>query len=177
MVDISKNILSLSNIDKATQIIADCESIPLKDESVDCVGAFAFLHHVYSLDNVFKEFYRILKNGGFFYSDHDISQNFTNTFRIPLAIYRATLGHNIDMIKHHPQITKKEYDLSEFRGKTGLSSETIYDSLSKIGFKKIIFEYHWDGMGFIENYTFCKTLRQFFYRKSLAPILRIKAQK
>ena len=46
--------------------VADAETIPMPDSSVDLVVGHAVLHHIPDLDQAFREILRVLKPGGRF---------------------------------------------------------------------------------------------------------------
>lgn len=47
-----------------TDLVADATSLPLKDESFDCVAAFEVMEHVEKPVNLIEEAYRVLAPGG-----------------------------------------------------------------------------------------------------------------
>jgi len=49
--------------------IAEAENTGFSDNSMDMVTAYSFLDHLYKVEPVFQEVYRVLKPGGIFYAD------------------------------------------------------------------------------------------------------------
>ena len=74
--DLSQKMLDRINIPRAKKIAGDCTEIALPDNSVDAIGAFATMHHLYDPVRFFKEASRLLKPGGVLYTDHDIEKSF-----------------------------------------------------------------------------------------------------
>jgi len=87
------NILNL-NIDlfPNVEIIADAHNLPFKTASVDGIMIAAVLEHVHNPNKVIEEIYRVLKRGGYVYSETPFLQHFHG---YPNHYQNFTLiGHN-----------------------------------------------------------------------------------
>jgi ubiquinone/menaquinone biosynthesis C-methylase UbiE len=88
---------------------AEAEKMPFEAESFDVCTAYAVLHHLYNLNDVFREIYRVLKKGGVFYSDLDPNFYFWHEFQKldPNAEYS-------DIVKREVlAVNKKDEELEE----------------------------------------------------------------
>lgn len=64
------NRLNASNSEKLSLLVANAESIPLADSTVDAVVEIATLHHLLTWPQCVKEIARVLKaGGGFFFEE------------------------------------------------------------------------------------------------------------
>jgi len=62
-------------ISPPTSIVGDVIQTPFKNNSVDFVCCFSVLHHIYRPSSLLKEAVRILRPGGFLYTDWDPNYN------------------------------------------------------------------------------------------------------
>ena len=79
-VDVCKEMTDKINVSKHKHsnvniINSPIDCIPVGNESYDVCTAYAALHHFSNLYDVFKEAYRILKDGGIFWSGLDPSSD------------------------------------------------------------------------------------------------------
>jgi SAM-dependent methyltransferase len=70
-VDLCVPMLERAARDGHRVLAGDAYRLPLKDGIADAVTAFSFLHHLAEPDRFLAEAARVLKPGGFFYSDWD----------------------------------------------------------------------------------------------------------
>jgi ubiquinone/menaquinone biosynthesis C-methylase UbiE/uncharacterized protein YbaR (Trm112 family) len=70
-IDISLGMLSLAYSKGFPVLLGDAEKLPLKPNSVDVISCFSVLHHLFDQTPAFKEFARVLKPGGYLYTDWD----------------------------------------------------------------------------------------------------------
>ena len=171
-LDISFKIIKA--IDDATllKITADSDLIPIRDSKVNCVVTFAALHHCYSYEKMLSEIYRILKDGGIYYSDHDMDSFFYKRFKPLLKVYRKINDARGTYLSRFKGLSGEMYDYSEFH-KDGIPSEKIKSMLKGIGFKNIILEYHWFGLSPLTDTVFGKRT----YNRGYAPLVKIIAVK
>lgn len=147
LLDISQKMLDRIDIEGVVKIQGDCNEIPLEDNSIDFVGAFATLHHLYEPELFFKESFRILKPGGVLYTDHDIEMHFVNNHSLLLGIYRKIFDHGAGYLKSAKNLSEEDYKITEFHGDSGLDGPLLASKLERIGFETIQCKYHWEGMG------------------------------
>lgn len=177
LIDLSQAMLDRIHIPNAKKIRGDCSHMPFESNSIHYVGAFATLHHLYDPNEFFKEAFRVLKPGGFLYTDHDIEKSFVRNFKIPLSIFRFFYDHGPKYIAACPESKMEEYEISEFHGGTGLSGKVIVQQLKDAGFSKVEAFYHWEGGGTPEVIVRKAGLKKLMSRRGFAPNLRIIAQK
>jgi ubiquinone/menaquinone biosynthesis C-methylase UbiE len=174
--DISKEMLGLIRDPKIHKILAPADRIPLADSSMDCVGAFATLHHLFDPSFLFNEAKRLLRSGGILYTDHDISSEFVRRFRWPLNLYRRLFDHGDGYLDACPTARASDYKLSEFHGEAGLGGQELKLKLLSLGFKEVKLELHWQGMGpFAKIESLCP--KRILRRPGNSPILRLIAVK
>ena len=150
-------------------ICADIENLPLKQESISCIGIFSVLHHCVNLEKIFKECFRVLKKGGLLYCDHDIDKDFVRRFSIPLDIYRCIRAFFKKSYIKDKSLTSLER-LVEFREK-GLDKKELINLLKEAGFRNIKIINHYKGLSpLLEK---CKIFEIF----NIMPLIRILAEK
>jgi len=167
-LDISPAMLEKIKTPKIQSLCGSCENIPLDENSVDVVGAFAVLHHLYSPSAFFSEAYRVLKPGGILYTDHDIESHFIKNFSFPLNIYRYFFDHGPKYLAKCPDLSIEDYELSEFHGNIGLNADFLKAELYSLGFQSVSIEFHWQGL---------LPISLPWERKGFSPLLRIFAIK
>ena len=177
LLDISPKMLERIDIPDALKLEGDCGEIPLDEDKVDIVGAFATLHHLYNPEKFFKEAHRVLKPGGILYTDHDIEQNFVKKFNPLLKVYRYFFDHGHGYLKACPELTEEEYHLTEYHGDTGLDGKKLADSLRELGFEVVREQYHWEGMGIVAKIFEKLGLTKIFKGCGKAPVVRLIARK
>ena len=80
-------------------------------------------------------------------------------------------------MNHCPESSEKDYLLSEYHGKEGLSGPKLAEQLSEIGFQIREVVYHWEGMGLAAGFLQRFGLSGIFKRRGLAPVVRLIAVK
>jgi ubiquinone/menaquinone biosynthesis C-methylase UbiE len=142
-IDISINMMNIARQRNLIVLGADVRNIPLVDECIDCVTAFSSLHHIYDYLAVIHEIGRILKPGGFFYSDWDPNGH------VAQKGWAVSLG--IEALKMYRKMTSSslipesiEQKLAEFHHHTdsGFSGELVKEALQKNGFSNVQLIYH-----------------------------------
>lgn len=166
--DLSPAVLAQIHDPQIEKVCAPCEELPFESNSIDVVGAFATLHHLYDPRETFREAFRVLREGGLFYSDHDIEATFVRRFRWPLRAYRFLFDHGHDYLANCPGLTPQDYSLTEFHGENGLDGLALARNLKEIGFRDVQVTYHWHGL-LVFTFPWC--------RRGFSPLLRIIARK
>ncbi|MFZ4801702.1 MAG: class I SAM-dependent methyltransferase [Chlorobium sp.] len=134
--------------------IAEAEDLPFLNQTFDVVSAYAVIHHLHSLQPAFEEIYRVLKPGGFFYTDTDPNFYFWDAIRmLPQDLeYSSIIKREVDAILH------KDIELTEKFGVAsgvltvaeilkhdsgGFKAEDLEFLLRKIGFSQVSIHYEW----------------------------------
>ncbi len=165
-VDLSPAMLARIRHPRIETREGSCEALPLADASVHCAGLFATLHHLYEPAQAIREAARVLKPGGWLYSDHDIESTFVANFRWPLSVYRALFDHGKRYLAACPSASERDYEMSEFHGDRGVQVEPIQECLRE--FAEVRLSYHWEGL---------LPLTPPWRRRGISPLLRILARK
>ena len=171
-VDISQNILKAIGGETIRRVCADSDFVPLKDGQVNCVATFAVLHHCFSYEKILPEVYRVLKQGGVYYSDHDLDDFFYQRYKPLLKVYRGLNDAKEHYLSRFSQLTKDIYDFSEFH-QDGIPAHAIKSDLMNAGFRDVRIEYHWFGLSPLTDKIFSHGA----YRRGFAPLARIWAYK
>lgn len=151
-VDISQKMLEEmlcrpgcpSNIESACY---DIVNLPFRGNTIDVCCAYAVLHHIKHPVSVFGEAYRVLKPGGYLYSDQDVEWHFVNRFGLALRCYRAIKDYARKYSDVHPDVTEELYRDSEVWSE-GIDSVLLLEQLQSIGFCSIEHKYTWRGVSF-----------------------------
>ena len=166
-IDISVEILKKAK-DNGYLICGDGAFLPFADNSIDAVVCFAALHHLYDHRPVVQELYRVLKPGGIFYSDHDMSKEFSDRFKWPLKLYRYIFNAQRKYQKANTNLNKELYELTEIH-ESGIDQDDLVNLFISQGYSKVTQSFHWYGLSEIFNFIMGKRNMS----KGLAPLLRI----
>jgi len=107
-------------------------ALPLDDASVDGIAGYSLLHHLHDPAEAFVEFHRVLRPGGFLYTDNDSNKAFHDRFGWWLRIRRAA--------KEKRSRTAGDEALektAECHHDTGLDPDALAERLRKAGFSKV----------------------------------------
>ncbi len=170
-VDISEKILQKAK-EYGQAVCADINQLPFANKSFNVICSFATLHHCVDTRQVFQESYRVLKDGGGFYTDHDLEKHFAENFKPLLSLYRFLRNPCRRYAKLVKNLNESLYKKCEFHSE-GLDAQKISDELKKVGFVKIKESYHWFGLNPLTDWIFGE--RRF--KQGLAPLLSIEAVK
>ncbi|MEW5717355.1 MAG: methyltransferase domain-containing protein, partial [Chloroflexota bacterium] len=143
-IDLSPRILVAHRACFDSGAAADVERLPFRAASFDVVTCFAVLHHLFSFDGLVAEIKRVLKPGGFFYSDHDLDRGFSQRFHFPLSVYRRFRNARAKYQRASGAITPELYDLTEWQ-EEGVDSRSLIDLFEKVGFAVEV-KFHWFGL-------------------------------
>jgi len=103
----------------------------------DFINCFSVLHHLYEQEPVIQEAYRLLKEGGLFYSDNDPNRKFYEKFGWWLFIRRKLFKKKI------AKELRELEQIAEYHQKDGLDPDEIIKKFTKAGFKRVLVQYHY----------------------------------
>lgn len=173
-VDVSFNMLKQAHQNGLEVIQGDVLFLPFKPSLFDVVSIFSVLHHIYDYGLVFNQISRVLKTGGYLYSDWDPTKKPTpDGKKISWGIYQLAhilfssaktvkekLKFNLkednfqkiplDFLKLRPDL-KDIHTKAEFHNLTkveerGIDFPTIKNQLELQGFREIQPLYHQSGL-------------------------------
>lgn len=130
---------------------ADAENLPYKKNYFDMVGAHAVLHHLPYVEKALKEFYRVLKPGGFLIIAGEPSQfgeklkkkaaNIgLNCFRLYLRLPLNFKARKLWREKKERENTEENFYVNQLEQMVDIhnfTSEELEEKASKAGFKNI----------------------------------------
>lgn len=120
---VSKSIVSQGN----------CYQIPYSSNEFDLISAYAFLHIIPDIPEFYKEAYRVLKDGGYLYTDGDRNIIITKIMRKIKMIHYRLVG-NRKMFEHWKSIL----DSKENYHQEGIDYVKSKKALIEIGYRKVI---------------------------------------
>jgi hypothetical protein len=97
---------------------------------------------------MFKEVYRVLRLGGFFYVDHEIVQSFMKRYHFLIKVYRFFGGVEDRYYKTCTLLTKEQFRLAEYHTyfEPGVDPNAVCCILRKTGFKEETIFFHCYGI-------------------------------
>ncbi|MCA9670122.1 MAG: class I SAM-dependent methyltransferase [Myxococcales bacterium] len=144
-VDISHGMLRQALPEQPRLAQADTSYLPFASNSFDAVTALAVLHHLEHHREVFKETYRVLRPGGWFYSDHDMCGTFSSRWAIPLFVYRKIFSMKRRYLAADSRLNAELYELTELH-EEGIDTQALVNYLREAGFAEVQVEHHWRGL-------------------------------
>jgi len=105
-VDISENMLKMARqqVEEASFGLADATRLPFSDRTFQAVTFYAALHHFPNPDRFLTEALRVLKPGGYIYTDHDpnyyLVRFYYPFFRLMYAGSRAFGSEQADLAEY-----------------------------------------------------------------------------
>lgn len=170
-VDLSPRIIKAIKDPAVLGIAADCEALPFKDATFDVVTAFATLHHLPSVTPTIREAWRVLRPGGFYYSDHDMDDKFFDNFSVLLKLYRM-FTNPAARFSRHCGTSSELYHTAEAH-EDGIDSAVLAQELKSCSFSEVIIQRHWFGLSSLTDALFGQRV----FRAGLAPLVRVIAIK
>jgi len=173
-VDVSLNMLKVARRNGLEAVQADTLFLPFKASVFDVVSVFSVLHHIYDYHLVFRQVSRVLKAGGYLYSDWDpVRKPLPTDRKFAWGIYQLVHGvfEGIRPLKHKLRLVLKTQDSksdpvdfakirpdlmetqakAEFhnitdKSRRGLDFSTVKGQLEAQGFGEIQSTYHQSGL-------------------------------
>jgi ubiquinone/menaquinone biosynthesis C-methylase UbiE/uncharacterized protein YbaR (Trm112 family) len=198
-VDISFNMLKVAKQNNMEVIQGDILFLPFKSSLFDMVSIFSVLHHLYEYQQIFTQIYRVLKTGGYLYSDWDPGRKpLPNNKKISWQLYRfidkvlfpplrlvkrniklisrsRTHKEPIDFLKIRPDLkeinTRAEFHNLRKEEERGLDFEELKRSLIENGFTNVLPTFHWEGKSIDQLSLHLKT-KLFFLKFQDYPVER-----
>jgi len=198
-IDISFNMLKQAKRNNLEVIQADTLFLPFKSSLFDVVSIFSVLHHIYDYHPVFNQIKRVLKNGGYLYSDWDPTKKpMVDYKKISWRIYQSVdllfsllrpfkakiksivkvenlQKAPIDFLKIRPDLkeinTKAEFHNMTKEKERGIDFDALEKSLIENDFINIQPTFHWSGKS-IGQLSLPLRTRFFFLRFQDYPIER-----
>jgi ubiquinone/menaquinone biosynthesis C-methylase UbiE len=136
-LDLSLNMALSKGIPKDLLVEGNCYQLPFKNEEFDLVSACALLHHLADIQKFYLEAFRVLKPGGYLYTDGD-----KNIFcvklerRMKMIQYLLSGKKNSNEFKYYRD--RLIYRDSDEYHSMGLNYNELERKLRSIGFRKVI---------------------------------------
>ena len=134
-IDIGDKMLSAikNNFPGTFLTAADAEFLPFSDNSFNCVSCYAMLHHLLTHEKLFQECFRVLKDGGTLYTDHDPNSFLNRFYHLFYKLrYRNSSGFGSDV-----------EELAEYHNSQspGINPLMLKKTLLDIGFTEVEISY------------------------------------
>jgi ubiquinone/menaquinone biosynthesis C-methylase UbiE len=157
-IDITEAMLEKVNLKAETCEISvqvsEIERMPFSDASFDVATAYAVIHHLHSLKPAFAEVFRVLKQGGVFYTDTDPNYYFWEAIRnLPEGKkYSPIVQREIDAVQHKDRELEEKFGIPPDMLCTaeilkhdsgGFKAEELEALLLDIGFSEARVYYEW----------------------------------
>ncbi len=134
--------------------VAEVEALPFPASSFDVATAYAVIHHLHALEPAFREIYRVLKPGGWLYTDCDPNYYFWEAVKqLPeQGEYAPFVRKEIDAVRHKDLELKEKFgvppellNIAEVlkHDSGGFKSEELETLLHGIGFAEVKVCYEW----------------------------------
>jgi ubiquinone/menaquinone biosynthesis C-methylase UbiE len=156
-VDISVGMLSVAKNRGLNVCLADAITLPIESSAVDAISCFSVLHHLYQQKPFFLEFFRVLKPGGYLYTDFD--PNGISLLRRPFVLSLVRYLYNGFLFVRFGRLIGKGLEsenskmlalqkLAEYHQNysSGLKPEAIRQELKSIGFREINIYFHFSTL-------------------------------
>jgi ubiquinone/menaquinone biosynthesis C-methylase UbiE len=154
-VDISPGMCREARANNPLIVCADLEFLPLPANYFDVAASFSVLHHLYEHEAYYREVYRILKPGGYLYTDHDpnLLNVATCSGKAYNKLYRLISGLSAKPDKSGKEKSDEDGDVEgdlvryveyHHQIKKGLDPRQLKESLLRVGFREVKIIYHDD---------------------------------
>jgi len=130
-VDLSRGMLARCLPLHGDLVRATVTRLPFDTNAFDGVSGYSLLHHIRHPAEALREFHRVLRPGGFLYTDNDSNAAFHKRFGWWLDVRRAA------KVKRAKTAQDAELErLAEFHHGTGLDAEALRAELVAAGFSR-----------------------------------------
>lgn len=128
--------------------LAQAESLPFKDESVDLVLVVRVLHHLPDPMQAFEEIHRILKKDGYFLLEFANNAHFKNKIKYASKLQRIPMepvdirsqenrrDDEIPFVNHNPKLIRRQLAQAGFKLEKSLSASNFRSTTFKKLFGK-----------------------------------------
>jgi len=149
-IDVSIEMLKTAKKRELSGLLADCYKVPFKSNTFDVIACSSLLHHLYDPNQFLLEAYRILKRGGYLYTDWDPNRKSTiihyqsriYLFLLSLVKYFFVfLKRKPDTLKELSSVGKLAEYHWEFT-KKGLCPYELKKALLNMGFREVKIIFH-----------------------------------
>lgn len=134
--------------------VSPVEQTPFEDSTFNIVTAYAVIHHLHSLKPAFQEVFRVLKDGGVFYSDTDPNFYFWEALhKLPDNLkYSEIVQRELSAVKSKDKELEEKFGVPVQTLNTaeilkhdggGFRPEDLESLLKEIGFKSVEIHYEW----------------------------------
>jgi len=153
-IDASAEMLKISEAKGLNVVQGDALALPWPAGTFDAVSAFSVVHHFLRPGDILKEAYRVLKDGGYLYTDWDPNAKAASLFDAGSQSKLFTFIHGFYMsvkrkVRSLPENVRSESDeleqlanIAEYHHKKGLDAGKISSELEHIGFKDVKVYFH-----------------------------------
>jgi ubiquinone/menaquinone biosynthesis C-methylase UbiE len=111
----------------------NCYQIPFDDEAFDLVSGYALLHIIPDIPLFYKEAYRVLKKGGYLYTDGDKNIFITKMIR-KIKMVQYNIFRDRIKFEYWKNILNEKSNFHQ----EGINYIKLKKTLKKIGFRKVI---------------------------------------
>ena len=153
-VDVSIEMLRIAQQRGMQVCLASSDHLPFRVDSVDAISCFSVLHHLVELKPTFCEFFRVLIEDGYLYTDWDPSRTArqmeehfirSRMYGILIPFYRlirnsitSTQRNDSIVSANHPDSIEMLAEFHNFYSQ-GLDAAQVKDILSMVGFQTQIY--------------------------------------
>ena len=156
-IDITQAMIDKIKIEEGEDIkvmISEIENMPFSNNEFGIVTAYAVLHHLHDLHDAFKEIFRVLREGGVFYTALDPNYYFWKELSTldEDKKYSDIVIRELNAVKHKDDELESEFGVDkEILAKAeklkhidgGLKEEELVSILKAVGFRKVEIRYEW----------------------------------